>query len=299
MAVPPIAGPGPVTAAEREFDLYQKYGSNPPPPLGPLLRLHPKPARSLPSHPHLPSTSSSSPSIAAYLAEAHTFITAFVPRAFERKGPRNGVEVLAHKVPNAEVPFESRPGGNTGDAENWSGRESLLANGCREGAVGWGEVVRGLFGGEVEGGDVKDRGVLVEWEEGVGVKGWEEVRAGVCEVVCGMPALVDDRVFPVFEVRARREGEVVVLRVPVEAEGLPGAKHVGKDGVTVGQLVSVEQAVLVEDGAKVQLRKAVSVDAGGKLPSWARVVGSSGELVKEVGAFVEWAAKGRGVKELE
>lgn len=92
---------------------------------------------------------------------------------------------------------------------------------------------------------------------------------------------------------------MVVLRVPVEAEGLPGARYVGKDGVTVGRLVSVEQAVLVEDGAKVQLRKAVSVDAGGKLPSWARVVGSSGELVKEVGAFVEWAAKGRGVKELE
>lgn len=44
--------------------------------------------------------------------------------------------------------------------------------------------------------------------------------------------------FLVLEVRARREGVL-------------GARYGGQDGFTVGQLVSVEQAVLVEGGAKV------------------------------------------------
>lgn len=43
----------------------------------------------------------------------------------------------------------------------------------------------------------------------------------------------------------------------------------------------------------------MSVDAGGKLPSWAQIVKGTRELVKEAGAFMEWAAKERGVKELD
>jgi hypothetical protein len=318
MAVPPICGPGPITAAERSFNNYIKYGHNIPPPLGPLIRLHPKPLSSLPSHPFLPNTTTPNrPNISSYttslLHEAHTFITAHVPRVFalEPKSrtsspAKANVQLSAHKVLQEEVPFETRPPGDTGVAETWAARASEHVNAAEPGTASWEEFERWvgeeewLGRGEVGGGGehvVLDWGKELEPEALLG-EGWEDARAEVREEVLRMPAMVDDRVFVVFVVSAKREKEFVVVKVPTDGAELAGVKFYGAAGTTVGQRVSVEHGVLVEDGAKYVWRKAISMDAGGILPSWAQKIGGSGGLAKEVGAFLDWAHKGRSSKSM-
>lgn len=311
MAVPPICGPGPITAAERKFNDYIKYGGDVPPPMGPLIRLYPKSLSTVPSHPSLPS-SPNQPAISTYttalLAEAHAFITKIVPRVFAAEGKARAsrpspalVELSSHKVAQAEVPFESRPAGATGVAETWTARASEHDNAAREGTASWEEFEEGV-GEEGMGVEGEKQHVVLDWgkeldaETGAGVGEWEDVQAGIREEVVKMPAVVDDRVFTVLVVSARREGEVLVVKVPVEGAGLPGSKYHVAAGVTPGQRVSVEHGVLVEDGARYQWRKAVSVDAGGMLPGWAQKMGGSSDLAKEVGTFVDWAQKQRSGK---
>jgi hypothetical protein len=318
MAVPPICGPGPTTAAERSFNNYIKYGHNVPPPLGPLIRLHPKPLSSLPSRPFLPNTTTPNrPDISSYttslLHEAHTFITKILPRVFAtetkaRASPpaKASVQLSAHKVLQEEVPFETRPPGATGVAETWAARASEHSNAAEPGTASWEEFERGvgeeewLGRGEVDGGGEH---VVLDWGKELGPEallgeGWEDVRAEVRKEVLRMPAMVDDRVFVVLVVSAKREGEFVVVKVPVDGAGLLGTKFYGAAGTTVGQRVSVDHGELVEDGVKYVWRKAISMDAGGMLPSWAQKIGGSGGLAKEVGAFVDWAQRGRSGKSM-
>lgn len=204
----------------------------------------------------------------------------------------------SHKVPQAEVPFSSRPAGATGVAETWTARASEHVNAAEEGTASWEEFEEGI-GEEELGGIGEECGVLFNWgkeleaESGAGLGEWEDVHAEMREEVVKMAAVVDDRVFTTLVVRARREGEILVLKVPVEEGGLPESKYCGAAGMTAGQRVSVEHGVLVEDGARCQWRKAVSVDAGGMLPGWAQKMSGSGDLAKEVGVFVEWAHKQR------
>ena len=311
MAVPPISGGGPMTSAERSLNDYIKYGGNLPPPLGPLIRLHPKPLSALPFHPSLP-TSPNQPSISSYstalLLEAHTFMTAHVPRVFavdtkaQISRPSTAtVQLSSHKVPLAEVPYESRPKGDTGVAETWVARASEHVNAAEEGTTSWEEFEQGV-GESGTGVKVQDVHVVLDWRKELGAEArldegeWEDVEAEVREEVVRMPAMVDDRVFVLLVVSARRDGEFLVVKVPVEGSGLPGSRYVGAGRTTTGHCVSVEHGVLTEKGTRYQWRKAISVDAGGMLPSWTQKMSGAGSLVKEVGIFMEDARKQRSDK---
>jgi hypothetical protein len=81
-----------------------------------------------------------------------------------------------------------------------------------------------------------------------------------------IPPPLNDRVFTVLIITARRASQLLVVQMPIETQGLAGIKYDGAAKVTSGQYVSIELAQLVDDGRKVKWQMATASDAKGNLP---------------------------------
>ena len=121
--------------------------------------------------------------------------------------------------------------------------------------------------------DVQDAHKVVDWDNelanlGRTVGGWEDVSLAVVEMVHHIPPPLNDRVFPEVIVTARRAKEFIVVQIPVETTGMPGAKYNSKGKLQTAMYCSIEYGQLIEDGAKVRWQMATASDAKGILPMW-------------------------------
>ncbi len=283
--------------------------------LGGHIRLHPLKPSQLPSHPKLTTQQAGSSltieSFAACtLAEGTAFMTAYLQANFtikstDKKSPpaTAPVELSAKDIPSSALPKDSGP--SDGATESWFARKSLHENKPAQGTATWEEFDYALRVDHSQHEkdytpDVLDAHEVLNWDselEAVGRKvegGWEDVHAGVCEMCHKIPPPLNNRVFPVIVITAKRQNEFLVVQIPVATQGLPGAKYHDVPKVTGGIYVSVERGELVEGGAKTMWQMATASDAKGVLPMWAQKMGVPGAVVKDVGLAVGWIEERRG-----
>jgi len=169
------------------------------------------------------------------------------------------------------------------------------------GVLDWGQQIEEMGRGE-EGVGAGDGGV---WE------GWREVSAGIWEMGHEMPAVLDNRVFPVLVVSGlrdatEREGaSFVVVQIPVDVGGVEeavysngrhkmvGDSEVKKKPVVLGQYVSVEHCRVENEEREVVWQMATASDAKGSLPMPLQKMGVPGAVVKDVGLFMDWIDRKR------
>lgn len=288
--------------------------------LGPLIRMRPLPVSQLPSHPKLSSHQSNASDIHTFardaLQEAQTFMTAYMPSRFTTKSTEKRSEpakapisLLAHEIKASDLPREigdalqdsNGPGGTT---ENWFARVSLHDNKEEQGTASWDELDFALRVDHSQHEkdytpDVMDAHQVLDYSSELSLHGnrveggWEDVTASVMQMRHHIPPPLQNRVFTVLVITAKRRHEFITVQIPVETRHLPGTKYEGDGKVTMGMYVSVERGDLVEEERKTRWEMATASDAGGRLPMWAQKLGTPGAVVKDVGLVVKWLADRR------
>jgi hypothetical protein len=280
--------------------------------LGPIVRLRNRDHTELPSHPALPPvTGNARPSIAEYaaaaLAEADIFMTSYLPRTFKTKSkdkrspPSTApVELLARDITSTELPASAKPNGCQATTETWFARTSIHENAAKSGTASWEEFDRGTRANHCEREDdytpdVLDAHLVFDWSEELGklekkIGEWEDVGAEVREMVHNIPPPLNDRVFTVMCIWAKRSArnDWLVVQLPIDTRGLPGTKYADRPKITTGQYVSIERGELVDGGKNVKWQMGTASDAGGNLPMWAQKLGVPGAVVKDVGLFMQY-----------
>lgn len=291
--------------------------------LGHLVRMRALKSCELPVHPDLAPQQSSGtpPGLQAFLTEAleeaNSFMTDYLPRFFKvksssKQAPPSAapVELLSREVSGREINkvMPNVPAGRT--AETWFARTSVHENAAKEGTASWEEFDGGLrkehSQHEMEyTPDVQDARQVLGWDDEIGKLGghrrvgaWEDVSMCIMEMVHHIPPPLNDRVFPVLVITAKKSEEFMVVQIPVDTTGMPAAKYPsynGKGGgsITPGMYVSIERGELLDGREKVKWQMATASDAKGVLPMWAQKMGVPGAVVKDVGLFIDWCAKRR------
>ncbi|KAK5125386.1 hypothetical protein LTR85_000495 [Meristemomyces frigidus] len=300
-----------------------KTASNAPARLGHLVRMRALRPTEIPAHPDLAPQQSSGrlPPLQDFvteaLEEANSFMTSYLPRTFKVKSSSKQappstapVELLSHEVNGGEINkvMPNVPAGRT--AETWFARTSVHENAAKEGTASWEEFDGGL---RVEHSqhemeytpDVQDAHQVLSWDEelekvaeGRRVGAWEDVSVCIVEMVHHIPPPLNDRVFPVLVMTAKKAEEFIVVQIPVDTTGMPGAKYPsynsrGGGKITPGMYVSIERGGLSSSREKVTWQMATASDAKGVLPMWAQKMGVPGAVVKDVGLFIDWCANRR------
>lgn len=117
-------------------------------------------------------------------------------------------------------------------------------NAAKDGTASWEEFDSGLRADHSQHEmeytpDVYDAHRILDWSaelEGVQRKvgTWEHVDMSVTEMVHHIPTPLNDRVFPVLVVTARKAEEFNVIQIPVDTSGMPNAKYNSKGKITTG-----------------------------------------------------------------
>jgi len=243
-------------------------------------------------------------------------MTSYLPHTFKTKTkdkhspPSTApVELLSHEIPTAEIPESARPSkaaqSPSSPAETWFARTSIHENAAKPGTASWDEFDRGTRANHCEREDdytpdVLDAHLVFDWSDELGKLGkkvgeWEDVGAEVREMCHRIPPPLDDRVFTVLCIWAKRPArdDWLVVQLPVDASGLPGVKYQDRPKITTGHYVSVERGELIDGGKNVKWQMGTASDAGGNLPMWAQKLGTPGAVVKDVGLFMQYCEEQR------
>jgi len=231
------------------------------------------------------------------LAEAESFMTAYIPAEFKtKKAPQPSppstakVEVLAKEIRGADIPPRGGSGSNNQAApavENWFARTSVHENSASKGTADWSEFVRGLCENhsvhEMEyTPDVFDAHEVLKWdrESLQGVKGWKDVGMAVYEMCHHIPPPLNNRVFSVLVVTAQSESSAatasvsappgaspsfLVVQIPVNLTAVDSALYSNGKHKTSGDSDKKKQTVQL--GEYVSIERAEVVD-GGKNVKW-------------------------------
>ena len=288
------------------------------PRLGSLIRLRALPLREVGIHadlealqdPELPQDAVSFASSA--LDEAERFITAYVPQHFTvkaaaKKSPPSAatVELLTHDLPTSRVPKDDQfPG--FAPMEYWFARRSVHENVAKAGTASWEEFNAGLRVDHSKNEmdytpNVYEAHEVLNWEQKLAEIGhkfgkWEEVHMNVMEMVHQIPSPLQDRVFPVVLITAKKQQEFIVIQMPIVLDNVVNAKFTKGNKRTTGMYVSVERCEMINGGKHVQWQMATASDAKGNLPMWMQKMGVPGAVVKDVGFFIKWCEKHRASK---
>lgn len=148
-----------------------------------------------------------------------------------------------------------------------------------------------------------DAHLVFDWSDelskvGKKVGEWEDVGAEVREMLHKIPPPLNDRVFTVLCIWAKRpaRNDWLVVQIPVDSSGLPGVKYQDRPKITTGHYVSIERGELVDGGKNVKWQMGTASDAGGNLPMWAQKLGTPGAVVKDVGLFMQYCEEQRKAK---
>jgi hypothetical protein len=233
------------------------------------------------------------------LEEGHRFITEDLqnPSVFKtvskdkRSPPSTApLEVRAAEIHQASV------------TENWFARISIHEDSSDKGTATWEEFDNGLRVDHSEHEkdytpDLVDAHQVLSWREQLATAGgvvgeWQDVTLEIREMRHKLPFfLLDDRVFSVLVATAKKEGELLVVQLPVDLSNVPKAKYTGDSSITHGIYCSVERAEKVAEGTKWQMGTAS--DAGGKLPIALQKPNMPGAVAKDVGLFIKWREEQR------
>lgn len=283
------------------------------PPLGPLIRMRPLKPAELPSHLKLASLQSSGTSppieqfVSAILDEGHDFLANYMPAAFKVKGQNKPsppstapVELLAHEVSAHDLPEEGR---TMGLGETWFARTSIHDNSAKEGTASWEEFDGGLRANHSQNErdytpEVLDAHEILIWDEKpeggqMRAGDWTDVDLSLMEMVHKIPGPLNNRVFPLLVISARKTQEFLVVQIPVDMKTIESAKYTKDPKLTIGMYCSVERGDIIEGGAKVRWQMATASDAKGMLPMWMQKLGVPGAVIKDVGLFIGWCDKKR------
>lgn len=234
-------------------------------------------------------------------------MTSYLPHTFKSKSKdkrsppsTTPVELLSRDVSANEIPTSVRPKDCHGVAETWFARTSIHENAAKSGTASWDEFDSGTRVNHCEREndytpDVLDAHLAFDWSEELGKLGkkvgeWEDVGAEVREMLHKIPPPLNDRVFTVMVIWAKRpaRSDWLVVQLPVSTRGLPGLTYQDRPKITTGQYVSVERGELINEGKDVKWQMGTASDAGGVLPMWAQKLGVPGAVVKDVGLFMDW-----------
>lgn len=268
----------------------------------------------LPSHPDLApqQTSGSPPELQSFVTEAllesEGFMTTYLPRQFKVKSSSKQsppatapVELLTREISATDLPREVRNLGAS--SETWFARTSVHENAAKSGTATWQEFDQGLRANHSQHEmeytpDVHDAHQVLSWDselEGMGrqAAGWEDVSMYLVEMRHHIPPPLNNRVFSVLVITAKKTDRFIVVQIPVDLAKVPGAKYDRDSKVTAGMYCSIEYGQLIDDGSKVKWQMATASDAKGVLPMWAQKLGVPGAVVKDVGLFIDWTQKRR------
>lgn len=270
-------------------------------------------ASQLPSHPSLSSQQQNPPELQSFLTsaltEGRTFVHSYLPENFTLKGSdkqsppsKAQVKLYSHDITAANLPEEVRKAG--GGNEAWFARTSVHDNVAQEGTASWEEFDSGLRKNHSQHEkdytpNVYDAHEVLNWDEQTSTLtldsgSWTDVRMVMMEMAHQIPSPLNNRVFPVLVVTAKRQqSEFIVVQIPVATRGLPNAKYHDVPKVTGGMYCSVELGELIEEGKRVRWSMATASDAKGSLPMWMQKMGVPGAVVKDVGFFIKWCADKR------
>jgi hypothetical protein len=277
-----------------------------------MIRMRALGIQELPSHPDLASQQKDAPDVQTFvtsaLEEAETFMTKYVPHRFNvknsgKRSPPSTAEVAlsSHELQAKDLPKEARDAG--AGNETWFARTSIHENAAKQGTASWEEFDNGLRVDHSQHEmdytpDVYDAHEVMNWNSVLessqnSIGGWTDVHVSVMEMAHKIAGPINNRVFPVLVITAKKAQEFIVVQIPVATKSLPNAKYHNVPKVTGGMYCSVERGELVEGGAKVQWQMATASDAKGSLPMWAQKLGVPGAVVKDVGLFIGWCEKKR------
>lgn len=274
-------------------------------------------ASELPPHPSLASLQTANPPpplvdfIATVLEEAEGFMTEYLPSTFKVKAQNKPappsaatVELLAHEISAHDLPEEGR---TLGQSENWFARTSIHENAAKAGTASWGEFDGTLRENHSQHEkdytpDVLDAHEVLDWKHDLEslqrmVAGWSEVNMTLIEMVHNIPFPLNNRVFRVLVITAKKEQEFCVVQIPVDLTNVPGNKYNKDPKVTPGTYCSIERGELIEGGTKTKWQMGTASDAGGNLPMFLQKLGVPGAVVKDVGLVIDWCEKRRQGKE--
>ncbi|KAK3674649.1 hypothetical protein LTR78_005371 [Recurvomyces mirabilis] len=289
------------------------------PALGKLVRMRALRSAELPAHSDLAPQQSSVPPpelqrfVLDVLEEAEGFMSQYLVQTFKvkdksKKSPPStaSVELLSHEINATDIPKETKTAGAGSTTETWFARASVHENAAKEGTASWDEFDQGLRANHSQHEmeytpGVQDAHKILDWNsdlEAVGrrVGTWEDVEMGLVEMVHHIPPPLNDRCFSVLIVTAKTAQDFLVVQIPIDTNGMPGAKYLTKGKLQHGMYCSVERGELLEHGKKVKWQMATASDAKGILPMWAQKMGVPGAVVKDVGLFIDWTSKRRAGK---
>ncbi|KAK3644425.1 hypothetical protein LTR56_009677 [Elasticomyces elasticus] len=286
--------------------------------LGKLVRMRHLRATELPHHSDLaPLQSAGTPPdlqhfVAEVLEEAERFMIAYLPRRFKVKSASKtsppaaaSVELLTHEINASDLPPEVRAAGVGSTTEAWFARTSVHENAAKEGTASWEEFDRGLRADHSQHEmeytpDVQDAHLVLTWDEALEgterkIGAWQDVSMSIVEMVHHIPPPLNDRVFPELVVTAKRDGELLVVQIPVDTKGMPRTAYNSNQTRKLQDAMycSIERAELLDDGTKVKWQMATASDAKGILPMAVQKMGVGPAVIKDVGLFIGWTAKRR------
>lgn len=266
----------------------------------------------LPAHPELTVKQSNAPEVRTFVSDAleegNKFMISYMPSKFALKDANKksspataDVKLTTHELQVRDLPREVQ--GSGAGNESWFARTSIHDNKAEEGTASWDEFDNGLRVDHSQHEKDYTPGVLdahevMNWDESLGgierkIGDWHDVHVSVMEMCHKIPPPLNNRVFTVLVITAKREREFIVVQIPVSPEGLPNAKYHNAAKITPGMYVSVERGELLEEGKKVKWQMATASDAGGSLPMWMQKMGVPGAVVKDVGLFIGWCDEKR------
>ncbi|EME48638.1 hypothetical protein DOTSEDRAFT_67621 [Dothistroma septosporum NZE10] len=283
------------------------------PALGSHIRMKALKPSELPPHPSLASLQTAVPPppltdfVATVLEEAEGFMTEYLPATFRVKAQSKPappstatVELLAHEISAHDLPEEGR---TMGQSETWFARTSVHENAAKAGTASWEEFDGTLRENHSQHEkdytpDVIDAHEVLNWQTDVEdlqrtVAGWNEVNVTLTEMLHNIPFPLNNRVFGVLVITAKKEQEFHVVQIPVDLTNIPGNKYNEDTKVTPGMYCSIERGELIEAGTKTRWQMATASDAGGNLPMFLQKLGVPGAVVKDVGLVIDWCEKRR------
>ncbi|WPG98767.1 Hypothetical protein R9X50_00156300 [Acrodontium crateriforme] len=291
--------------------------------LGKIVRMRALGPSEIPAHPELATLqiNSETPALDVFikelLIEAEGFTTGYLPKNFniKSKGKQSPpsiatVDLFTREIPMSELPKDARPSLGQRSAETWFARTSIHENVPKNGSATWDEFDNGLRVNHSQNEkdytpNIYDAHMVLDWTNEISkitqssdsMGGWENLELRIMEMAHKIPPPLNNRVFPVMILTARRASPaaLIVVQVPVDTSKISTSKYCGGKGskTTTGMYCSVEYCTLIESDSKVKWQMATASDAKGSVPMWAQKMGVPGAVVKDVGLFIGWCAQQR------
>lgn len=267
----------------------------------------------LPRHRSLVSlqTANTPPRVADFaetvLEEAELFLNVYLRSMFKEKAEKKPsppseaqVTLYTHEISAHDLPEEGR---TMGQSETWFARRSCHRDAAEAGTASWQEFDDALRENHSQHEkdytpDVVDAHEVLDWDDELESiqrtwAGWTKINVNLMEMVRKIPFPLNNRVFRVMVITAKKDSEFYVVQIPVDLSNVPGNKYNKDSKVTPGMYCSIERCVLVDKGDHTVWHMATASDAGGNLPMFMQKLGVPGAVVKDVGLVIDWIEKRR------